>query len=174
MVTNVFSMGLYTHICIYRLTSFVATEAKILWKDLFTCFYKKILYWRDSSIYTGLPNLLATWWQTPERKSRDRKLGSHCFHTKMVSGVCYLSSEKHHTPLLFYSLWIVLNIILSFNLKPFLCEHVKSVNLFSTSTWIRTECLEQKVKPPQKFFGRGFIFQNFLPILSLLIKLLLQ
>ena len=95
------------------------------------------------------------------------------FIQKKLSGVCYLSAEKHHTPLLFYSFWIVLNIILSFNLKPFLCEHVKSVNFVQYIHINMYRMFGTKSKPSQKCFSCGFIFQNLLPTLSLLIKLLL-
>ena len=46
----------------------------------------------------------------------------------MVSGVFYLSAEKYHLPLLFYSYIQIFNTILSFSLKPLYCEHVKSVD----------------------------------------------
>ena len=65
---------------------------------------------------------------------REIKLGGHSCHMIMGSGVCYLSADKYHLPFLLYNYIQIFNTILSLNLKPLHCAHVKVLTLFNTFT----------------------------------------
>ena len=96
----------------------------------------------------------------------------------MVSGVCYLSAEKHHLPLLLCRFIHIFNTIFSFKLKPLYCahvrEHVKSDNFFQYFHMNMYLMFTTKGKNPYKN-GLAVVLHlhNLLTTYSLLTKLLL-
>ena len=101
-------------------------------------------------------------------------MGGHCCHETMVIGVCHLSAEKYHLPLLFYSYIQIFNTILSFNLKPLHREHVKSVDFVQYFHMNMHLMLGTKGKNPTKILWLWFHNAQPFDTLSLLTELLVQ